>query len=50
MTAQILIGDFFAGSGAAGEAAIATGRNYIGCELDSTYAKAAQNRLTDLLL
>lgn len=29
-----LVGDFFAGSGAAGEAAVLTGRGYVGCEID----------------
>lgn len=40
-----LIGDFFAGSGAAGDGALATGRNYIGCEINLEYAAAAQSRL-----
>lgn len=39
-----LLGDFFAGSGAAGDAALMTGRNYIGCELDPAYAAAARAR------
>jgi site-specific DNA-methyltransferase (adenine-specific) len=39
------VGDFFAGSGAAGEAAANTGRNYLGVELDRDYAIAARNRL-----
>lgn len=41
-----LVGDFFAGSGAVGEAALATGRNYVGCELDLAYVLAAQERLS----
>lgn len=40
-----LVGDFFAGSGAAGEACHFTGRNYIGCEVNPEYAAAAQARL-----
>lgn len=41
-----LVGDFFAGSGAAGEAAALAGRNYVGCELDESYAAAAEARLS----
>ena len=33
-----LIGDWFAGSGVAGEAARATGRRYLGCEIDAAMA------------
>jgi site-specific DNA-methyltransferase (adenine-specific) len=44
-----LIGDFFAGSGAAGEAAAAIGRRYVGCEIDPTMATKAANRLGSLL-
>ena len=40
-----LAGDFFAGSGAAGEAAALTGRNYVGCEIDPAMAAKAQARL-----
>ena len=40
-----LVGDFFAGSGAAGEAAAITGRNYIGCEIDPCMAAKAQARV-----
>ena len=40
-----VVGDFFAGSGAAGDAAQIAGRNYIGCEIDPGYASAAQSRL-----
>lgn len=44
-----LVGDFFAGSGAAGEAAAITGRNYIGCEIDPRMAAKAQARV-DMLV
>ncbi len=44
-----LIGDFFAGSGAAGEAAAHAGRQYIGTEIDPFMAKMAQRRLDDNL-
>lgn len=44
-----LVGDFFAGSGAVGEACLMTGRNYIGCEIDAGYASAASARLAGLL-
>lgn len=40
-----IVGDFFAGSGSAGEAAAITGRNYLGCEIDADMADAARNRL-----
>lgn len=40
-----LIGDLFAGSGAAGEAAMRTGRRYVGFELDPVMASKACNRL-----
>lgn len=40
-----LVGDFFAGSGAGGEAAAMTGRNYLGCEIDAEMARAARQRL-----
>lgn len=36
-----LVGDFFAGSGAVGEATALTGRNYIGCEIDPRMAATA---------
>ena len=38
------VGDFFAGSGAAAEACVALGRNYLGCELDDDMAERARNR------
>lgn len=41
-----LVGDFFAGSGAAGEAAALTGRNYIGVELKEQVAQQARQRLS----
>lgn len=40
-----LVGDFFAGSGAVGDASRATGRRYIGCEIDAAYVAAARDRL-----
>lgn len=40
-----LVGDFFAGSGAAGEACAMAGRNYVGCEIDQAMADAARARL-----
>ncbi|MCC4232306.1 site-specific DNA-methyltransferase [Sphingobium soli] len=42
------IGDFFAGSGAAGEAATMIGRVYVGCEIDPLMASRAQARLAAL--
>ena len=44
-----LVGDMFAGSGAAGEAAIRAGRRYIGCEIDLDMAEKATDRLSELL-
>lgn len=44
-----LVGDFFAGSGAAGEAAAMTGRSYVGCEIDPEMADKARDRLGGLL-
>ncbi|MEQ8311139.1 site-specific DNA-methyltransferase [Sphingopyxis sp.] len=43
-----LVGDFFAGSGAAGEAAALTGRRYVGCEVDPLMAAKARARLNAL--
>lgn len=40
-----LVGDFFAGSGSAGEACALSGRRYIGCEIDPKMAGSAQARL-----
>jgi site-specific DNA-methyltransferase (adenine-specific) len=39
------VGDFFAGSGAAGDACAITGRRYIGCEADPGMAARANARL-----
>lgn len=44
-----LVGDLFAGSGAAGEAADRAGRGYIGFEIDEAMAGKAQDRLSSLL-
>jgi site-specific DNA-methyltransferase (adenine-specific) len=44
-----LVGDFFAGSGAAADAARGLGRRYVGCELNPDYHAAAQNRLGSML-
>lgn len=40
-----LVGDFFAGSGAGGEAAATCGRRYVGCEIDPQYYASATDRL-----
>jgi site-specific DNA-methyltransferase (adenine-specific) len=40
-----LVGDFFAGSGAVGEACAHTGRRYLGCEIDQEMAAKATYRL-----
>lgn len=40
-----LVGDFFAGSGSAGEACQMTGRNYVGAEIDPLMAAKARDRL-----
>jgi len=39
------VGDFFAGSGAAGDACQMTGRDYFGCEIDAEMAERARERL-----
>lgn len=39
-----IVGDFFAGSGAVAEACAATGRNYVGAEIDPAMATKARNR------
>lgn len=44
-----LVGDFFAGSGAAGDAATMAGRRYVGAEIDAGYASAATSRLSAML-
>lgn len=40
-----LVGDFFAGSGAAGDAAVMADANYVGCEIDPDMAAKASARL-----
>lgn len=45
-----IVGDLFAGSGAAGEAAMRTGRRYAGCEIDGDMARKANDRLSEILL
>lgn len=44
-----LVGDFFAGSGAAGEAAATTGHEYVGAEIDPEMAEKARARLAGSL-
>lgn len=44
-----IVGDMFAGSGAAGEAAMRAGRRYAGCEIDADMAQKANDRLASLL-
>jgi len=44
-----IVGDLFAGSGSAGEAAIRAGRNYIGTEIDAEMATKARNRIASKL-
>ena len=44
-----LVGDFFAGSGAAGDAARGCGRQYVGTEINPDYASAANERLCSRL-
>ena len=44
-----LVGDWFAGSGAAGEACQITERNYVGCEIDAEMAGRAKARLQSSL-
>lgn len=44
-----VVGDFFAGSGAAGEAARNAGRGYVGCEIDPVMADKARDRLASKL-
>jgi site-specific DNA-methyltransferase (adenine-specific) len=44
-----LVGDLFAGSGAAGEAAARVGASYVGFEIDESMARKAQDRLSGLL-
>lgn len=44
-----LVGDWFAGSGAAGEACRLTGRRYLGCEIDAAMAERARARIASVL-
>jgi site-specific DNA-methyltransferase (adenine-specific) len=44
-----LVGDWFAGSGAAGEACRLAGRCYLGCEIDPEMAERARARLATVL-
>jgi len=44
-----IVGDMFAGSGAAGEAAMRAGRRYVGTEIDPVMAEKANDRLSCLL-
>ena len=44
-----LVGDWFAGSGAVGEACRLAGRRYLGCEIDPDMAERARNRIAALL-
>lgn len=44
-----LVGDWFAGSGAAGEACRLTGRRYLGCEIDADMAERARARIASVL-
>lgn len=44
-----LVGDWFAGSGAVGDACQMAGRNYVGCEIDPDMAEKARHRLASTL-
>ncbi len=44
-----LVGDWFAGSGSAGEAALLAGRRYLGCEIDPAMAAMANGRIAATL-
>lgn len=44
-----IVGDMFAGSGSAGEAAMRAGRRYAGCEIDIDMAQQANDRLSSIL-
>lgn len=44
-----LVGDWFAGSGAAGEACQLAGRRYLGCEIDADMAERARARIAAVL-
>lgn len=43
------VGDLFAGSGAAGEAARTCGRSYVGCDIDALMVTKARRRLAEML-
>lgn len=42
------VGDWFAGSGSVGVAALKSGRSYIGCEIDENYCAIAWRRLAEV--
>jgi len=44
-----LVGDWFAGSGSAGEACRLSGRRYLGCEIDAAMAERARARIAAVL-
>ncbi|HMO31013.1 site-specific DNA-methyltransferase [Enterovirga sp.] len=44
-----LVGDWFAGSGSAGEACRLSGRRYLGCEIDAGMAERARARIASVL-
>jgi site-specific DNA-methyltransferase (adenine-specific) len=44
-----LVGDWFAGSGAVGEACHSTGRRYLGCEIEPEMAERARARIATVL-
>lgn len=44
-----LVGDWFAGSGAGGEACRLSGRRYLGCEIDADMAERARVRVSGVL-
>lgn len=44
-----LVGDWFAGSGAAGVACRLAGRRYVGCEIDPVMAQKARDRIASVL-
>ncbi len=44
-----IVGDWFAGSGAAGEACRLSGRRYLGCEIDAAMAERARARIAHVL-
>ncbi|MCW5706912.1 site-specific DNA-methyltransferase [Shinella sp.] len=44
-----LVGDWFAGSGAVGDACRLAGRRYLGCEIDASMAQRARDRLASIL-